>query len=133
MKPLLIGMIVLLLLLLFYVLHYFGIAVTRAGFSWFRADLSLPTRWTGTFNGSSGLLCRNFVVFKRYSALRVEVETQSGALEVEVNAPDGSPLSPASGVYGRDASLLFDLSGLRRCSVTLRMERFHGTFRVQLQ
>lgn len=131
MKPLLIGMIV--LLLLFYLLHYFGIAVTRAGFSWFRADLSLPTRWTGTFHGSSGILRRNFVAFRRFRQLRVEVETASGSLEFEVNTPDGSPLSPASGAYGRDACALFDLDGLRRCSVTLRMDRFSGRFRVELQ
>lgn len=133
MKPFLFAIVFLLILLLVYVLYYVGIAVTRVGFGWFQADVRLPSRWTGTFNDSSGILRRNFVVFRRFRQLRVEVETVSGTLTFEIQAPDGSPLSPTSGVYGRDASLLFDLSGLRRCSVTLRMERFHGTFCVQLQ
>ena len=134
MSPLYVTAIVLLCLIpLFYVLYYFGILVTRATASWFRADLSLPTRWEGKSAGTTGLMRRNFAVFRKYSALAVEYETSSGSIQVEVKAPDGSVLSPASGVYGQEGSILIDVSQLRRCAVTLRMERFQGSFRIALQ
>lgn len=114
-------------------LYYFGIAVTRFGADWFRADVSLPTRWDGQRDGSIGFLRRNFVIFKKYSVLAIDIETNSGALDFEVKGPDGSILSPASGVYGRDASVLVDVSRFKRCSVTLRMDHFHGKFHISLQ
>lgn len=126
-------MLAVILVPLFYALYYFGILVTRAGASWFRADISLPARWEGKHAGSSGFMRRNFVVFKRYSTLFVEAETASGALNFEVKAPDGSLLSPASGAYGRDVRVLFDVGQFRRCSVTLQMKQFHGHFRITLQ
>ncbi len=116
----------------FYVLWYFGIAVTRVGFSWFRASLSLPARWEGKLSGSSGLMRRNFVILKGCSTLSIEIVSISGAMAFEINAPDGSVLSPASGSYGRDAALLFDVSHLKRCSVTLYVEDFNGSFRITL-
>lgn len=121
------------LLPLFYLLYYFGILVTRATASWFRADLSLPTRWEGHTLGTTGLIRRNFVVFKQYHQLSVETETDAGAIECEVTGQDGSLLSPVSGTYGRDASSLIDVSRCRRCAVTLRMKQFSGRFRIALQ
>ena len=76
---------------------------------------------------------RNFVVFKKYRALAVEYETTSGSIQVEVCGLDGSTLSPASGSYGQDGSIRIDVSRLKRCSVTLRMEQFIGSFRIALQ
>lgn len=114
-------------------LYYFGYGVTRAGVFILNASYSLPTRWEGKLSEASGYLRRNFVVFKKYPTLSVEVETASGALEVQVKAPDGSALSPASGACGRDASLLFDVSCLRHCSVALHMDHFSGNFRIALQ
>ena len=76
---------------------------------------------------------RSFVIFKKYSTLYVEIETASGSMEFEVKTSDGSRLSPASGAYGRDASLRFDVNRLGRCSVALRMDHFSGTFHVALQ
>lgn len=115
------------------ILYYFGFAIARVGMFVLNASYSLPARWEGKLSEASGYMRRNFVVFKKYSTLCVEVETTSGSMEFEVKAPDGSPLSPASGVYGRDASLRFDVSRLKRCSVSLRADRFSGTFRVALQ
>ena len=121
------------LILLFYALYYFGFAVTQAGIKCFGATLSLPIRWEGTVAGMSGFMRRNFAIFRKYSALSVEIETNSGLLDFEVKAPDGSTLSPASGAYGRDGSFLIDVSQFRRCSVTLRMDHFNGKFRIALQ
>ena len=118
---------------LLYALYYLGFMVTRATASSFRADLSLPTRWDGHTTGTSGFMRRNFAIFKKYSALSVEVEINSGLLNFEVRAPDGSILSPATGSCGRNASVLIDVSRLRRCSVTLRMDHFNGKFRIALQ
>ena len=134
MNPIYITAIVILCLIpLFYALYYFGIMVTRVTASWFLTHLSLPTRWEGESAGTTGLIRRNFAVFRKYSTLAVEYETNSGSIQVEVRAPDGSILSPASGVYGRDGSILIDVSQLKRCSVMLRMERFKGNFRIALQ
>lgn len=116
-----------------YALYYFGFFVPRAGFSIFRASCSLPTRWEGKFLDTSGCMCRNFVVFKKHSKLAIAFETASGTIEFEVNGPDGSSLSPASGVWGRDAFVLIDVSRLKRCSVSLRMDRFCGNFQITLQ
>lgn len=118
---------------LIYALYYFGFLITRAGVSWFRADLSLPTRWEGSTGGTTGFMRRNFAVFRKYRKLSIKTETNSGAIECEVRGPDGSPLSPASGFYGRDASFLIDVSAYKRCTVTLRMEQFHGRFCITLQ
>ena len=118
---------------LIYALYYFGILVTRATASWFRADLSLPTRWEGNTLGTTGLMRRNFAVFQQYQQLSIETETNSGAIDCEVKGPDGALLSPASGSYGRDVSFLIDVSRYRRCSVTLKMEQFCGRFRITLQ
>lgn len=115
------------------ILYYFGFGITRAGVFVLNASYSLPARWEGKLSGASGHMRRNFVVFKQYAALAVEIEAASGTLEAEVKAPDGSVLSPASGALGRDASLLFDVSQLRRCSVTLRADHFSGAFRITLQ
>lgn len=82
---------------------------------------------------AAGFMRRNFVIFKQFSALAVEIETAFGALEFEVKAPDGTLLSPASIFYGRDASVRIDVSQLRRCTVTLRMDHFSGTFHIALQ
>ena len=51
----------------------------------------------------------------------------------EVKGPDGSALSPASGSYEQDASLLFDVGRFKCCTVTLRMDHFSGKFRIALQ
>lgn len=125
--------LLLILIPLMGVLYYFGIAVTRVCFDWFTASFSLPTRWEGKFEGTSGFFRRNFVVFPKYSALAVEIKTNFGSLDFEVKAPDGSMLSPASGVYGRDVSILIDVGHLKRCSVALRMNHFNGQFRIALQ
>lgn len=117
----------------FYALWYFGIAVTRAGFSWFHAGYSLPARWEGTLSDASGLMGRNFVVFRKYSALSIEIETNSGAMQFQVKTSDGRVLSPASGSYGADARVLFDLSAVRRCRVQLQAAGFSGAFRITLQ
>ncbi|MCI8697731.1 MAG: hypothetical protein HFF29_01290 [Oscillospiraceae bacterium] len=116
-----------------WVLYYLGFAVTKAGVFLFIASRSLPTRWEGRTSDASGYMRRNFVVSKRYSALCVEIETSSGSMGFEIEAPDGSRLSPASGAYGRDRSILIDVSRLKRCSVTLRMDHFSGTFHIALQ
>lgn len=116
-----------------YALYCFGLLTSHATFAVFRASCSLPTRWEGKIADTTGFMRRNFVVFPKYSALSVDVETTSGTLEFEVRGPDGVLLSPVSGHYGRDASLLIDVSQVRRCSVSLRMDRFHGMFRVALQ
>ena len=121
------------LLPLLYVLYYFGILVTRATASLFHAGLSLPTRWEGRTLGTSGLMRRNFAVFKRHQHLSIETETDSGSIECEVRGPDGSLLSPASGSFGRDASYLIDVNQYRRCAVTLKMDQFNGRFRITLQ
>lgn len=115
------------------VLYYLGFGVTRAGIFILNASYSLPTRWEGKLSDASGFLRRNFVVFKTYSSLRVETEITSGSMEFEVKTPDGSLLSPASGAYGRDANLLFEVSGVKRCIVTLRMDHFSGAFYIALQ
>lgn len=134
MRPLYITAIVLLCMIpLFYALYYFGILVSRVTASWFLASLSLPTRWEGKSAGTSGLMRRNFAVFQKYSALAVEYETTSGSILAEVRGPDGAVLSPVSGVYGRDTSVLIDVGGLKRCSVTLKMEHFKGQFHIALQ
>lgn len=121
------------LLPLIYALYYFGILVTRATASWLHADLSLPTRWEGSTLGTTGLMRRNFAVFRQYRQLSIETETNSGVIECEVRGPDGSLLSPASGFFGRDASCLIDVSQYRRCAVTLKMEQFNGRYRITLQ
>lgn len=111
------------LLPLFYALYYFGILVTKAGISLFRADISLPARWEGNTTETTGFMRRNFAVFKKRRQLSIETETNSGAIECEVKGPDGSTLPPVSGTYGRDASFLIDVSPYRRCTVTLRMRQ----------
>ena len=121
------------LLPLFYALYYFGIMTTRAGASWLHTGISLPPRWEGCSAGTTGFMRRNFVIFKKYRKLSIETETNSGAIECEVRGADGSPLSPASGSYGRDASFLIDVSPCKRCMVTLKMTQFHGRFRITLQ
>ena len=121
------------LLPLIYALYYFGILVTRVSASWFRADLSLPTRWEGNTLGTTGLMRRNFAVFRHYQYLSIEAETSSGSIECEVRGPDGTLLSPASGSYGRNASFLVEVSQYRRCAVALKMEQFVGHFRITLQ
>ena len=126
-------LLLLMFLLLMGILFYFGIATTKIGFGWLMADFSFPTRWEGCFHGSSGLMRRNFVVFKKYSALSIEIETASGSIDFDVKGPDGSSLSPASAVYGRDASVLIDVSRLKRCTVALNMRQFDGRFRITLQ
>ena len=118
---------------LVWILYYLGFAVTKAGFFLFIASRSLPTRWEGRTSEASGYMRRNFAVSKRYSALCVEIETASGSMGFEVKAPDGSRFSPASGAYGQDRSILIDVSQLKRCSVTLRMDHFSGTFHIALQ
>lgn len=127
--------LILLLILLFLIgiLYYFGIITTRAGGGWLIADFSFPTRWEGKLQGSSGFFRRNFVIFRKYSMLAVEIETSSGALDFEITAPDGSVLSPVSGVYGQNADILIDVSRLKRCSVTLRTDQFNGQFHIALQ
>ena len=118
---------------LVWILYYLGFFVTKAGIFIFIASRSLPTRWEGRTSDASGYMRRNFVVSKRYSALCVEIETASGSMGFEVKAPDGSRLSPASGAYGRDRSILIDVSRLKRCLVTLQMDHFSGTFHIALQ
>lgn len=115
------------------ILYYCGFGVTKAGVFILNASYSLPTRWEGKMSNAAGFMRRNFVIFKQFSALAVEIETAFGALEFEVKAPDGTLLSPASGFYGRDASVRIDVSQLRRCTVTLRMDHFSGTFHIALQ
>lgn len=116
-----------------YALYYFGILITRADASWFRAGVSLPTRWEGTSAGTTGFQRRNFAILRKYSTLAVEADTASGTFNFEVNGPDGSPLSPVSGTYGPDTRVLFDVGRYKRCTVTLRMKQFHGQFRITLQ
>lgn len=123
----------LILIPLCYALYCFGFFVPRAGFSIFRASCSLPTRWEGKFWDTSGCMHRNFVVFRKYSKLVIAFEATSGTIEFEVKGPDGSSLSPASGAWSRDASVLIDVSRFKRCSVYLRMERFCGNFQIALQ
>ena len=118
---------------LLYALYYFGILVTRATASMFRAELSFPARWEGRTVGTTGFMRRNFAVFQRYQHISIETETDSGTIECEVREPDGSLLPPASGSYGRDASFLIDVSQYRRCTVTLKMEQFNGRYRITLQ
>lgn len=118
---------------LFYSLYYFGFAVTQAGIKCFGATYSLPLHWKGKITEMSGFMRRNFVIFKKYNTLVIEIETYSGSLDFEVKAPDGFILSPASGTYGRNASVLIDVSEFKRCSVTLSMSHFNGIFRVALQ
>ena len=118
---------------LVWVLYYLGFAVTKAGFFLFIASRSLPTRWEGRTSDASGYMRRNNVESKRNSALSGENQTASGSMANEVEAPDGSRLSPASGTYGRDRSILIDVSRLKRCSVTLRMDHFSGAFHIALQ
>ena len=125
--------IVCVLLPLIYVLYYFGILVTSATASWFRGNVSFPTRWEGRTAGTTGYMRRNFAVFRRYQHLSIETGTNSGAIECEVRGPDGSLLSPVSGAYGRNASFLIDVSQYRRCAVTLKMEQFCGHFHIALQ
>lgn len=115
------------------ILYYFGFGVTRAGIFVLNASYSFPTRWEGKLSEASGYMRRNFVVFKKYSTLCVEIETAAGSVGFEVKAPDGSRLSPVSSVHGLDASLLFDMSRLKHCSVTLRMDHFSGRFHIALQ
>ena len=115
------------------ILYYFGFGVTRAGIFILNASYSLPTRWEGKLSDASGYMRRNFAVFKKYSVLSVEIETNSGTIDVELKAPDGSILSPVSGACGRDARLLFDVSHLKRCSIALRIDHFSGAFRITLQ
>ena len=114
-------------------LYYWGIVTTRVACGLFIGDFSFPTHWEGKIQGTSGFLRRNFVVFKKYSALSIQVETDSGSLEFEVQGPDGSLLPPSAGTYGRDAAVLIDLGRLMRCSVALRMDRFCGSFHIALQ
>ena len=125
--------IVCILLPLIYALYYYGILITRVTASWFRSDVSLPTRWEGNILGTTGFMSRNFAVFKRCQQLSIETETNSGVIECEVRGPDGARLSPASGSYGRDASYLIDVSQYRRCAVTLKMKQFNGRFRITLE
>lgn len=124
--------LLLIFLLLMGGLYYFGIATTRVGCGCF-VDFSFPTRWEGQFQGTSGLLRRNFVVFKKYTKLLIEIETNSGTIDFDVKGSDNSTLSPASGVYGRDISVLVDVSHFKRCSVALRMQHFNGRFHIALQ
>ena len=135
MEPLKITLILVVILLpLCCILYYFGIGFTsKACVSVFHADYSFPTRWEGKFQDTSGYMHRNFVIFKKYSALFVEIGTASGTLDVEVRGPDGSILSPASGIYGQDASVLVNVSQFKLCSVTLRMDHFSGRFHIALQ
>lgn len=112
-------------------LYYLGIATTRIGCGCF-IDFSFPTRWEGQIQGTSGLLHRNFVVFKKYSKLLIEIQTNSGTIDFDVRGSDGSTLSPASGTYGPDVSVLMDVSRFKRCSVALRMQRFNGKFSILL-
>lgn len=121
------------LILVSYFLYYFGFFTTHETIALFRAERSLPTRWQGKYTDTSGSLRRNFVVFKKYSTLSVEVETASGALSVEVKAPNGSILSPVSGAYETNSPVLFDMSRFKRCSVLLQMDHFHGQFLITLQ
>lgn len=121
------------LILVSYLLYYFGFFTTHATIALFRAELSLPTRWQGNYTDTSGSLRRNFVIFKKYSALSVEVKTTSGALNVEVKAPDGSILPPVSGAYETNSPVFFDISRFKRCSVLLQMDHFHGQFHITLQ
>lgn len=117
-----------------YLLYYFGIGFTsKACIGVFRAELSLPARWEGKFQDTTGCMRRSFVVFKKYQSLVIEIETHSGALDVEVKGPDGSILSPASGVYGQNASFLIDVRRFKRCSTTLQMDHFSGQFHIALQ
>ena len=80
-----------------YALYYFGLLTSHATFAVFRASCSLPTRWEGKIADTTGFMRRNFVVFPKYSALSVDVETTSGTMEFEVRGPDGVLLSPVSG------------------------------------
>lgn len=117
-----------------YLLYYFGIGFTsKACFAVFHADCSLPTHWKGTFLDASGYMRRNFLIFKKFSKLAIEIESTSGTMGFEVKDPDGSILSPLSGTYGRNASVLLDVSRFKRCSVTLRMDHFNGNFHIALQ
>lgn len=125
--------LVAILIPLCYVLYYFGFLVTRAGFAIFRASYSLPARWEGKISETTGFMRRNFVIFRKYTSLSFEAETTSGAIELELKEPNGSLLSPASGAYGRNVSISFDVSQLKRCSATLRMDHFSGTFCIALQ
>lgn len=134
MKPIYVTAIAILCLIpLFFVLYHLGFLITRVTASWFHAYLSLPTRWEGKSAGMTGLMRRNFVIFKKYRSLAIEIETNSGSLDFEVRALDGSTLPPVSGIYGRDTSVLIDVGGLKRCSVTLKMEHFNGQFHIALQ
>lgn len=128
--------IVLILLLSFLLLmsglYYLGIAITRIGCGCF-FDFSFPSRWEGRLQGTSGLMRRNFVIFKNYSKLLIEIETNSGTIDFDVRGSDGSSLPPASAAYGRDLSVLIDVSRFKRCSVALRMQHFNGEFHIALQ
>ena len=129
-----ISVIAVILVLLGCLLYYFGIGFTsRACVSVFRANYSVPTRWEGKFLDTTGYVRRNFVIFKKYSKLLVEVETTSGTLDFKAKGPDGSILSPSSGVYGWNTSVLIDVSQIKRCSVMLKMDHFNGNFHIALQ
>lgn len=133
MKPLkLLLALAVILIPLFYALNYFGLLVVKAGVSLFGAHYSLPTRWEGKYSGTTGFMRRNFVVFRNYSALTIEAETITGALQFEVNTPDGTPLFSDSGSYTQNRSVPIDVGQFKHCSVTVRMERFNGQFRVAL-
>lgn len=96
-------------------------------------EFSFPTRWESQLQGTSGLLRRNFVIFKKYSKLLIEIETNSGAIDFEIKGSDGSTLSPSSGAYGRDISVLINVSRFKRCSAALRLQNFNGKFHIVLQ
>ena len=131
MVPIYTVLIVLLIVLpLFWALHYFGFLVTRMGVSILSVYTSLPTHWEGHFDSSTLFLRRNFVTWGKYQMLSIQSDAEVGTIEFEVKTPNGNILSPA---YSTNDSTLFDVSGLKRCSVTLQMDHFRGSFFITLQ
>ena len=124
---------VLVILLAGFTLYYFGIIVTRVKSGWFCADISLPTRWAGSFAGTSGFMRRNFAISKKYRQLSIEIDTNSGIIEFEVKGTNASTLSPISGAYGQGSQVLINVNGLKSCSVALRMDHFNGSFCITLK
>lgn len=117
-----------LLLPLFWLLNYFGLAVRKTVLFGAGNFFPFPTSWRGSFHILTGTLARNFRVFSGYDRLSVVVEGISGTLEVEIS--DGEVLFSRQ---GRIFSGEIPLAGHKRLRCRVRGEEFRGKVRIEMK
>lgn len=117
--------------LLFYMLNYFGILVSKSGTFLLGGAMGTRDRFWGEYQRMCGTVSKNFRVSQKHSALAVRLEVHSGSVNVEILGPNKAVLYTwyACGPLEKQV----DCRDIRTCKVRITSEDFCGKFDFLLQ